>query len=60
MIPQPIDRKFAELDDLAASIMVSLRVLRHNPRYDVRQVKERLQAFNDAVAEAVNELIANG
>jgi hypothetical protein len=60
MIPQPIDKKLAELDDLAASIMVSLRVLRHNPRYDVRQVRERLQSVCDAVIEVANELAANG
>jgi hypothetical protein len=59
MIPQPIDRKLAELDDLAASIMVALRVLRHNPRYDVRQVRERLRSFCDAVIDLANEL-ANG
>ena len=60
MIPQPIDKKLAELDDLAASIMVSLRVLRHNPRYDVRHHRERLQSVCDAVIEVANELAANG
>jgi len=59
-IPTAIDRKFGELDDLAAAIMVSLRVLRHNPNYDPRQVRERLQSFNDAVVDLANELIANG
>jgi hypothetical protein len=60
MIPTETDRKLGELDDLAASIMVSLRVLRHNPNYDPRQVRERLQVFADAVVSLANEFAANG
>jgi hypothetical protein len=59
-IPQPIDRKLGELDDLAAGILVALRVLRYNPKNDGKQVRGRLQTFNDAVVAVANELIANG
>jgi hypothetical protein len=56
-IPTETDRKLGELDDLAASVLVSLRVLRHTPG-DGRQVRERLQVFNDAVVDLANRLIA--
>jgi len=60
MIPQPMDCKFAELDDLAASVLVALCVLRHgSPSNDGRQVRERLQSFCDTVVDLANELIAN-
>jgi hypothetical protein len=59
-IPTETDRKLAELDDMAASIMVALRVLRFGgPSNDGRQVRERLQIFCDNVVELANELIAN-
>jgi hypothetical protein len=57
MIPQPIDKKFAELDDLASCVLVALRVLRHTPG-DGRQVRAHLQNFNDRVIELANKLIA--
>jgi hypothetical protein len=59
MIPTPIDRKLGEIADLAASVLVSLQVLRHNPASDGRQVRERLQTYCDAVIDAANEIIAN-
>ena len=55
-IPEPIDRRLAELDDLAASVLLAVRILRHTPG-DGRQVRERLQAFNDAVVDLANQLI---
>ena len=61
MIPQSIDRKLGELDDLAAGILVPLRVLRRNPKpAGGRRVRERLQIFCDAVIDTANEIIANG
>jgi hypothetical protein len=58
MIPQPVDKKLAELDDMAASILVSLRVLKNNRNYDPRQVRERLQAFCDSVLDVANQFIS--
>ena len=58
-IPSEIDRRLNELDDMAAGILVRLRVLKNNPNYDPRQVRERLQSFCDAVLDVANEL-ANG
>ena len=60
MIPQPIDKKLAALDDMAASVLVCLRILKNNPRYDRRQLEERLRAFNAEVLSIADDLIANG
>jgi hypothetical protein len=57
-IPSAFDRKVAQLDDLAASVLISVRVLRHTPGADPRQLRERLQAFCDAVLSAADEIIA--
>jgi hypothetical protein len=57
-IPSALDRKMAEIDDLAAGVVISLRTLRHSPGYDPRQVRERLQVFCDAVIALANDIIA--
>jgi hypothetical protein len=57
-IPEPIDRRLAELDDLAASVLLAVRIFAHTPS-DGRQIRERLQIFNDAVIDIANQIIAN-
>ncbi len=57
-IPTAIDHRMAELDDLAASVLISLRTMRHSP-VDPEQVRMKLQLFNDAVVDTAN-LILNG
>jgi len=58
-IPQPLDRRLAEISNLASGIAVSLTTLRHCPGTDPRMVRERLQDFCDAVIDCANEIIAN-
>jgi hypothetical protein len=57
-LPQPEDRKQAEIDDLHACIMTKLRVLRFSGRTerDAADLRQRLQDYADAVVQFVNEL----
>jgi hypothetical protein len=55
-IPTETDRKLGELDDLAASVLLAVRILRHTPG-DGKQVRLRLQAFCDSVIDLTNQLI---
>jgi hypothetical protein len=56
-IPTATDHKMAELDDLAACVLIALRTMRHTPGYEV-QLRERLQLFNDRVIGTANEMLA--
>jgi hypothetical protein len=56
-IPSAMDHKMAEIDDLAASIVIALRTMRHTPGYE-RQLRERLQLFADTVIETANTILA--
>jgi hypothetical protein len=46
----------AEIDDLAAGVLISLRTMRYSPS-DPEQLRLRLQEFNDAVIDCANEII---
>ena len=56
-IPTATDQKIAEIDDLAASVVIALRTMRFTPGHEV-QLRERLQLFNDHVIELANQIIA--
>jgi len=58
-IPTALDSKLATIDDLAAAVSTALRTLRHCPPHDPKPVRQRLQAYADAVIEAANEIIAS-
>ncbi len=62
-IPTKFDYDLAEVENAAASVILSLRTLKHCTRhvtqYELdtmsRTLKERLQAFNDMVIDLANE-----
>jgi hypothetical protein len=55
-IPTQIDHRLAEIDDLAAGVLICLRTMRHSP-VEPDQLRMRLQAFVDAVTGTANEII---
>ena len=57
-IPGPLDAKLAEIDDLAAGVLLSLRMMRHSP-IDPEQVRLKLIEFADTVIDLANEIAAN-
>ena len=58
MIPSALDHRLAEVDDLAASVLITLRSMRRSP-IDPEQLRLRLQDFCDTVVEIANEIVAN-
>lgn len=57
-VPSAFDRRISEISDLGACVVVALQILHRNPNPDPRQLRERLQAFVDAVTETANDIIA--
>jgi hypothetical protein len=56
-IPTAHDHRLAEIENLAALVAVALQTLRFSPAGDVRQVRQKLQAYADAVMEAAHDLV---
>ena len=56
-IPTALDHKLGEIESLASGVAVALRTLRYSRQRDVRQVRERLQAYVDLVMETANEIV---
>jgi hypothetical protein len=49
-IPTPFDHRLAEIDDLAAAVMIKLRTIRHaGDARDVSGLRELLQTYVDQV-----------
>jgi hypothetical protein len=57
-IPTALDHRLAEVDDLAASILITLRTMRYSP-IEPDQLRLRLQEFTDVVIDIANGIIAN-
>jgi hypothetical protein len=58
-IPTAFDHRMAEIDNMVAGVVVSLRTLQWSQKSDGRQLREKLQEFVDAVTELANEIIAS-
>jgi hypothetical protein len=57
-IPQPIDFRLAEVENAAASVMATLRILRFSGgSRDIRPLRERLQAFVNLTMEVAHEIV---
>jgi hypothetical protein len=58
MIPQPVDYKIAAIEDAAAGVATTLRILRHSGGSgDLRPLRERLQAYVNLVMETAHDLV---
>jgi hypothetical protein len=55
-IPTAIDHQLSEIEAIAAGVATALRTLRHSPGRDVGPVRERAQAYADAVMQAAHDI----
>jgi hypothetical protein len=57
-IPTQLDHQLAEIDDLGAGLLVTLRTMRWS-HTDPEQLRLRLQEFCDRVIDCANEIVAS-